>query len=114
MVANVLKKDTLERWTIENSVDLYGIRTWGAGYFNVSKNGDVVVTPLPEKKDVAVSLMDIISGIKDRGLDMPVLLRFQNILDSQLSRLHESFRTAIELVGYQSQYKGVYPIKVNQ
>ncbi|OGQ97306.1 MAG: arginine decarboxylase [Deltaproteobacteria bacterium RIFOXYD12_FULL_57_12] len=110
----MLKKDTLERWTIENSVDLYGIRTWGAGYFNVSKNGDVVVTPLPEKKDVAVSLMDIISGIKDRGLDMPVLLRFQNILDSQLSRLHESFRTAIELVGYQSQYKGVYPIKVNQ
>ncbi len=114
MARNSSQKDTLERWTIENSVDTYGIQNWGAGYFSVAKNGDVVVTPLPEKKKAAVSLMDIISGLKDRGLEMPVLLRFQNILDSQISRLHESFNTAIELFGYEGSFKGVYPIKVNQ
>jgi arginine decarboxylase len=104
----------LERWTVEQSAETYGIRNWGAGYFDVSDTGDVVITPILGNKDVKVSIPDIISGIKDRGLDMPVLLRIENILDSQISHLHESFRKAIASQGYQGEYRGVYPIKVNQ
>lgn len=110
----VLKKNSLERWTIENSLDLYGIQNWGVGHFNISKKGHVVITPLHQKKSMAISIMDIISGIKERGLDMPVLLRIQNILDSQISLLHESFNAAIKTFGYQGKFRGVYPIKVNQ
>ncbi len=39
-------KDSLERWTVEKSADLYSIHSWGAGYFNISEKGDVVVTPM--------------------------------------------------------------------
>jgi arginine decarboxylase len=45
---------------------------------------------------------------------MPVLLRFENLLDAQISHLNESFRKAIKDNNYQGQYRGVYPIKVNQ
>lgn len=107
-------KDTLERWTVEKSADLYGVHSWGAGYFNISEKGDVVVTPMKGGKDVTISLMDIVSGIKDRGLDMPVLLRIENILDSQISLIHENFGNAIRNLGYNGVFKGVYPIKVNQ
>jgi arginine decarboxylase len=110
----MLKKNSLERWTIEDSSDLYNIRNWSAGYFDISKKGDVVVKLKDRKKKAAISLMEIIRGIKDRGLDMPVLLRIQNILDSQITLLHESFNRAIKKAGYQGLFKGVYPIKVNQ
>ena len=110
----MVKKDSLEHWAVEDSVELYGIRNWGANYFDVSQKGEVVVTPFRDGGKVSVSLMDILSGVKDRGLDAPVLLRIRNILDSQISLLHDSFRKAISQYGYKGSYKGVYPIKVNQ
>jgi arginine decarboxylase len=109
-----MMKDTLERWTIDDSADLYGIHNWGAGYFGISDKGHVVVTPMRDNRTVSVSLADLISEIKDRGLDMPVLLRIENILDSQIQKIHESFQAAFEMFSYKGQYRGVYPIKVNQ
>jgi arginine decarboxylase len=108
-------KDTLERWTAEKSADLYGINSWGAGYFSISEKGEVAVSPSKNAgKDVSISLMDVISGIKARGLDMPVLLRIENILDSQIRLIHETFGAAMNTLGYKGAYRGVYPIKVNQ
>lgn len=100
----------LDRWTCEKSKQLYRIDDWGAGYYNISKEGTVTITP----GDGEVSLLDIISGITERGLDMPVLLRIENLLDSQITRLNKSFFKAMKQCGYQGNFRGVYPIKVNQ
>lgn len=108
------KKQTLERWTVEKSADLYQVREWGAGYFDISSDGDMVVTPLHGNKDVSVSLPEIVSGVTARGYDMPVLLRFEDILDSQIAQMHESFNAAITKFNYQGEFRGVFPIKVNQ
>jgi arginine decarboxylase len=108
------KMKTLNRWTIKDAEELYMIREWGASYFGISEKGDVVVTPLAKDKTASVSLYEIISGIKDRGYDMPVLLRFEDILDSQITRIHETFRSTIKELGFNGKFKGVYPIKVNQ
>ena len=110
----MVKKDALERWTVEQSAEVYGIRNWGAGYFDVSREGHVVITPFLDNKKVRVSIPKIIKGLRERGLDMPVLLRVENILDSQISLLHQSFRAAMDKVGYKNVFRGVYPIKVNQ
>lgn len=110
----IKNNNSFERWTIENSIDTYGIQSWGAGYFNISEKGEVIVTPEGKNTGPEVSLMDIISGIRARGMHMPVLLRFENILDSQIKLLHDSFNTAIKDFGYKGKYRGVYPIKVNQ
>ncbi|HPX92512.1 MAG TPA: arginine decarboxylase, partial [Spirochaetota bacterium] len=110
----MIKKDLLSRWNTEKSEELYGIKNWSAGYFNISNQGEVTISPFGAKSDVNVSMMDIISGIKQRGLDMPVLLRIENLLDSQISYINESFRKAIKELNYQGEYRGVYPIKVNQ
>ena len=61
-----------------------------------------------------VSLKDIVSGLNDRGLPMPVLVRVENLLDQQISRLNNAFADAIESLNYQGVYRGVFPIKVNQ
>ncbi len=106
------KQESLERWTIEKSAELYGIKNWGAGYFDISPKGEVVYTP--ENKKNMISLMEIVKGAKARGLGMPILLRISNILDSQIKLLHESFQKAMKNFNYKGSYRGVYPIKVNQ
>ncbi|MBF7097145.1 biosynthetic arginine decarboxylase [Alkalibacter mobilis] len=108
------RTELLGRWTKEKSEELYGIKNWGAGYFSISDKGEVLVNPYPKNKESAASLMDIISGIRERGLDMPVLLRFENLLDAQISYLNESFKKAMDNLNYKGKYRGVYPVKVNQ
>ena len=97
-------------WTIQQSADLYRIDRWGNDYFGLSEDGKVTAKTL----NTAIPLLDIVEGMVDRGLQMPVLLRIENILDAQIMRLNEAFATAIKKVGYKSRYRGVYPIKVNQ
>ena len=107
------KNRALQQWRVEDSIELYGIRNWGAGFFTVSDEGDVVVCP-QGPKGPQISIPEIISGLRERGYDMPVLLRVENILDSRIASLHESFRKAIKNLNYQGEYRGVFPIKVNQ
>lgn len=108
------QKRTLQQWSVEDSAELYGVRNWGAGYFDVSSQGEVIIRPFGREGGPEVSVLEIIRELKDRGYDMPVLLRIENILDSQISLLHQTFRAAISELGYKGAYRGVFPIKVNQ
>ncbi|TKB07614.1 biosynthetic arginine decarboxylase [Desulforhopalus sp. IMCC35007] len=102
------------KWTIEKATDLYGIKRWGADYFSIDDNGDVVVSPFGSDIDTKISLLELIHEIEERGHSMPVLLRIENILGSQIKLLHETFRKAIKESNYNGSFKGVFPVKVNQ
>lgn len=101
-------------WTPEDSAALYGIRHWGAGFFDLNAAGEVVVKVPFAEGEAAVSLMEIVAGIQQRGHVMPLLLRIENLLDICLTGLNETFRSAISAAGYTGEYRGVFPIKVNQ
>jgi arginine decarboxylase len=103
-----------DKWTLKHAEDTYGIDAWGNGYFHIDKNGEVNVTPSGEPGGPQVSLMQISRDIRERGWSFPVLLRFEGILYSRIKALNESFRTAIKEYEYGGNYRGVYPIKVNQ
>lgn len=108
-----MRSRTLEKWTVERSSELYGVDNWGGGYFKVTGDGKLGITPFPAK-DVCVPLPSIISGLQERGLGLPVLLRIENLLDAQISLLHDSFSKAITELQYGGEFRGVYPVKVNQ
>lgn len=99
-----------QEWTTEDSNQLYGVDRWSNDYFGLNTKGQVTARTL----NAEVALMDIVEGMAERDLQMPVVLRIENILDAQLFRLNEAFRSAIESCEYQGVYRGVYPIKVNQ
>ncbi len=101
-------------WSIESATKLYGVNNWGAEYFSVNQDGEVVVAPFGAAEGPKVSLLEIIQQIEARGHSMPVLLRIENILGSQIKLLHETFAKVIKETGYTGSYKGVFPIKVNQ
>lgn len=101
-------------WTLDQARDLYGIQRWGLGYFGISASGSATVqAPTPEGVKT-IEFAEILDGLKQRGLNMPVMLRFENLVDDRITQLHEGFASAIAQTNYESQYRGVFPIKVNQ
>ncbi|HND14188.1 MAG TPA: arginine decarboxylase, partial [Pseudomonadales bacterium] len=109
-----MKANGNANWAPADAAELYGIRNWGAGYFDLADDGAVTVNVTSDGRRVSVSIPDIIAGMQQRGLQMPVLLRIENLLDSQLTLINETFARAISNLGYQGCYRGVFPIKVNQ
>ncbi len=101
-------------WSPDDSAALYGIRDWGAGYFDISERGEVVVNVRLQAQTVSVPLLDIVGGMKARGIGMPAVLRIENLLDQRIEQLNEAFGQAIAETGYRNHYRGVFPIKVNQ
>jgi arginine decarboxylase len=100
-------------WTTEQSLELYSMQAWGAGYFGIADSGNVVVRP-QEDAGPEIDLLGLVRDLRHRGLRTPMLLRFSDILKRQIERLQEAFRLAIDEQAYAGAYRGVYPIKVNQ
>ena len=100
-------------WSVKKARSLYNIHRWGADYFDINQAGHVEVTPL-QSEGSAVDLTDVIAEAKERGLKFPLLIRFQDILRHRVQSINKAFHKAIEECGYKGQYRGVFPIKVNQ
>jgi len=101
-------------WTVDDSAELYGIRQWGRGTFDLSADGEVTVKAGFDDQEVAIPLAEIVAGAHGRGHDCPLLLRIENLLEARIKKLNESFAQAIAATGYQNHYRGVFPVKVNQ
>ena len=52
--------------------------------------------------------------MRRRGIGLPLLIRFTDVLRHRVVHLNEAFKKAIAEHGYKGSYRGVYPIKVNQ
>ena len=102
-----------QKWTLADSVETYDIRTWGNPYFGVNEKGHIIVHPDGPQGAVA-DLKELVDEVRRRGIGLPLLLRFSNILRRRVAELNDSFKNAITEYGYKGSYRGVYPIKVNQ
>ncbi|GMU22667.1 MAG: biosynthetic arginine decarboxylase [Phycisphaerae bacterium] len=107
------KTDAMRPWTIDDAMELYNIRNWGWPYFSVNAEGNACVHPQgPEGP--TVDLKQVADELQRRGIQLPILVRFSDILRARVEALNEAFRHAITEYGYKGRYMGVYPIKVNQ
>jgi arginine decarboxylase len=108
-----LVMEPTERWTAQSASDFYDVVSWGKGYFSVGENGHVHVHP---EKDPArsIDLKQLVDTLVLRGINLPILIRFADILKHRLGEIHSAFQTAINEHKYQGGYCCVYPIKVNQ
>ncbi|MBI4026602.1 MAG: biosynthetic arginine decarboxylase [Verrucomicrobia bacterium] len=100
-------------WSVQDTLTLYNIENWGGGYFSVNPKGDISVSPIQDKGP-SLDLMDVLAGARSRGLALPLLIRFHDLLRHRVESINESFRAAIVESNYRGNYFGVFPIKVNQ
>jgi arginine decarboxylase len=98
---------------IEQTLETYGIENWGAGYFDVNRKGNLIVHPA-ENDSRAADLKEIIDDLARRGIGAPVLLRFPQLVASQVRKLQRAFSKSIREYEYQGAHMCVYPMKVNQ
>ncbi|MCL5041396.1 MAG: arginine decarboxylase [Gammaproteobacteria bacterium] len=107
------RKEDASAWTVADSRSVYGIRHWGAGYFNLNDQGHVQATPQGEQ-GAEIDLHELVKQLRDSGLDLPLLIRFPDILQHRVRQLTGAFDQNIAEQDYQAGYTALYPIKVNQ
>ena len=86
---------------------------WGAGYFGIDNRGFVECYPTGNREQ-AVCLHDVVTQARQRGIHPPLIIRFSQIIASQLQRLEQAFQGAIAEFDYRGRHFGVFPFKVNQ
>src|ERR1051325_11267354 len=103
----------MKEWDVESAIATYNVDGWGSGYFTVNPQGDVIAKPLQENGG-SISLLDVVNEARARGLSFPLVIRFQDLLRHRVESVNLAFQNAITEFGYKGQYRGVFPIKVNQ
>jgi arginine decarboxylase len=99
--------------TLEEVIQTYGVENWGAGYFEVNRKGHLAVRPA-EGDPRSVDVKELIDHLIDqRKLQLPILLRFPQILSNQLKKLQRSFQEATREFNYTGTHYAVFPMKVN-
>ena len=101
------------KWTIADSGETYGVKYWGNNYFSINDAGNAQAHPAGPD-GARIDLKELVDEVARRGIGLPLLIRFSDVLKSRIVELNETFRRAIAEYGYKGEYKGVYPIKVNQ
>ena len=103
----------VEHWSSADAADLYEVARWGNGYFSVGPNGHLLVHP-DKNPTKSIDLKQLVDRLQLRGIDLPILLRFGEMLQHRLGEIHGAFSSAMKENGYRGDYCCVYPVKVNQ
>lgn len=104
----------MSNWSPEKSAELYGINTWGSGYFKINSNGNVQVTPHGASNGASIDLYELTQDLLERGIRVPIMVRFPDIIKARVELINACFQRAFAEHNYKGNYCGVYPIKVNQ
>lgn len=102
-----------KRWTIDASSELYGIEQWGRDFFSINNKGHLTVGPTAGGP-ASIDLKLLVDQMVERGISLPLLLRFSDLVKARVEAIHGAFAKAMEESEYGGDYRGVYPIKVNQ
>ena len=99
-------------WSADHARKTWSIPHWSGGYFDVA-DGAMQVLPRGEGGP-ALPLPALVEAARGQGMQLPLLLRFPDILGDRLGRLQAAFARAMAEADYSGGYTAVYPIKVNQ
>src|SRR5438067_481380 len=103
----------MKDWDVESAIATYNVDGWGSGYFTVNAEGNVVAKPLQENGG-SINILEVVNEARTRGLSFPLVIRFQDLLRHRVESVNLAFQNAITEFDYKGQYRGVFPIKVNQ
>jgi arginine decarboxylase len=106
--------DAIKEWTTKDADEIYQISRWGEGYFSASEKGDLCMNPTRTDGGPVINMMEVVEEMKNKNISFPAVIRFHDILRSQVAILNKTFRATIEEAKFNGSYYGVYPIKVNQ
>ena len=99
-------------WTISKNNETYWIHGWGENYFDINEKGHIIVRP--DRNGQSFDLYEMVRSLVQRGIEPPILLRFDGIIKDRIKRICASFEGAISEFHYKNHYRPAFPVKVNQ
>ena len=96
-----------KEWSGDDSVSLYLIDRWGAGYFHVAENGDMTVAPL-QTKGISVPILDVVpvspgcpvpAGALAPGAVLPVTMKIGVALGNNGGAITLLERSGLKVAG---------------
>ena len=75
----------VEPWSVVDAAELYEVARWGNGYFSVNDAGHVCVHPTKDPSR-SIDLKQLVDRLQLRGIDLPILIRFAEILEAPAGR----------------------------
>src|SRR3981081_4462320 len=100
-------------WDVDAAIATYNVDGWGGGYFTINEKGNVVAQPAQELGG-KIDILEVVNEARDRGLGFPLVIRFQDLLRHRVESVNRAFQSAMGEFNYRGNYRGVFPIKVNQ
>ncbi|MGR5238904.1 arginine decarboxylase [Vibrio alfacsensis] len=91
----------------------YNVHYWSQGFYGIDDQGEVYVSPRSDRKH-QIPFSAIVNELEAKQLNLPVLVRFPQIVHQRVHGICQAFNQAIEEYQYPNKYLLVYPIKVNQ
>jgi len=73
------------------------INQWGQGYFSINDEGHVAVHPTQDP-NLKIDLKKLIDELRERDIQLPMLVRFTDILRHRVGQLHSAFANAIKIM----------------
>ena len=100
-------------WDVDAAIATYNVDGWGGGYFTINEKGNVVAQPAQELGG-KIDILEVVNEARARGLGFPLVIRFQDLLRHRVESVNRAFQSAMGEFNYRGNYRGVFPIKVNQ
>ncbi|MEM7401987.1 MAG: biosynthetic arginine decarboxylase [Pseudomonadota bacterium] len=97
-------------WDATSAKRHFRVAQWGMGHFDINAQGNVVA----KTSELQIDLYNLSKQLRSNGVQLPVLVRFPQILQQSLENLSSAFKAAMSTHHYTGQYIAAYPIKVNQ
>ena len=88
----------------QDASELYEVARWGKGYFSVGAEGHLLVHPTKDPSR-ALDLKQLVDHLQLRGIGLPTLIRFSDILKHRLRDIAEAFQSAISAAQLQRQIR---------
>jgi arginine decarboxylase len=103
----------MEDWTIADAEAHYNVRGWGGDLFRISEKGRLYLTPSGDSKGPKIDLKRVADDMRRRGIDLPLLVRFTDVIRSRIDAMVAAFLDSMKEWDYTGRYRPVFPIKVN-
>ena len=78
----------MEGWDTSKSANLYNINNWGEGYFSINAAGNIAAHPTRNGQEI--DIYEAVRSLAQRGIHVPVLLRFDGIIRDRVHRIHQA------------------------
>ncbi len=104
----------MENWTIEDAKLVYGLDRNDLHFLNVTKDGKLCI----EIEKQRMTIEDLVSRIRQEnemkeGYTSSFTLRMPQLITYQILKLKKCFHKVIDELGYDGEFHGIYPVKVN-